>query len=121
MATRVLVADDNPIILDLFRELVSSLEWDCHTVDNGLEALRMVEEAPPNLLVSDINMPGMNGLELVRSIRGTSQSSHIPIILMSSGALREEAMTAGCDAYLEKPFNVEEVLQLMRQLAGEAK
>ncbi len=103
MAICVLVVDDSPDLLEILTELVISLGWECHEASNGMDAFKLAQEINPSLIVSDIQMPGMNGLELLRSIKADSQLRHIPIILISSSINREEALASGCDAFLPSP------------------
>ena len=119
MAVRVLVVDDSPDLLDLLTELITSQGWECHEASNGIDALKLAQEINPSLVVSDIQMPGMNGLELLRSIKADSQLRHIPVMIVSSSIHREEALASGCDAFLSKPFNLDELISTMRNLVSD--
>lgn len=106
---RLLIADDNK---DLREYLATKLgeQYDVLAVSNGDAALRMVCEQNIDFLLTDISMPGKNGLELCREIRENLDVSHLPIIILSARASVQskiQAMEAGADLYIEKPFDLE--------------
>jgi CheY-like chemotaxis protein len=74
----------------------------------------------PALVISDVRMPGMNGIELLRAIKSNPRLSHIPVVLMSSGDMELEAREAGCSAFVAKPFSVDRLLQILPQAVLEA-
>jgi DNA-binding NarL/FixJ family response regulator len=87
--------------------------------DNGQQALAMVEEFQPNLMVTDIMMPQMNGYELVRRVRSSSVFRLLPVILLTARTQTQERILgyqSGCDLYLPKPFELEELAAAIRNL-----
>ena len=114
--SRVLIADDNP---DLRRYLTTLLsgQFDVETVDDGDAALRVIGERPPDLLISDVMMPGHNGYEVLQALRSSPETTDLPIILLSARAGEEaaiEGLVAGADDYLPKPFSGRELLARVR-------
>ncbi|MGD9987535.1 GAF domain-containing protein [Pseudonocardia sp.] len=111
-AARVLVADDNADMRDYLRRLLSGT----HVVDvvpDGRAALTSALADPPDLLVSDVMMPGMDGLELLARLRADPRTARVPVLLLSARAGEEaavEGMAAGADDYLVKPFAAAELL-----------
>jgi PAS domain S-box-containing protein len=113
---RVLIADDNP---DLRRYLTTLLaaQFDVETVSDGDEALRVIGERPPDLLISDVMMPGHDGYEVLQAVRSTPETQDLPIILLSARTGEEaaiEGLMAGADDYLPKPFSGRELLARVR-------
>lgn len=117
---RVLLVDDN---LDLTEFLKMELggEFEVFTASNGLEALQLVKENSFDLIVSDLMMPEMDGIQLCRALKSDERTVNVPLIILSAkqdAGTVVEGLTLGADDYLTKPFN-NEVLQLkMRRLIG---
>ncbi|MDE2285692.1 MAG: response regulator, partial [Hyphomicrobiales bacterium] len=110
--SRVLVADDNADMREYIRHLLGG-SCEVRTVADGLAALKAIREHRPNLLISDVMMPGLDGLELLRQIRADASLSDIPVILLSARAGEEsriEGLEAGADDYLVKPFSARELV-----------
>ncbi|MFI6512220.1 SpoIIE family protein phosphatase [Streptosporangium sp. NPDC050855] len=112
----ILVADDNE---DLRRYLVRLLSphWEVTAVADGAAALRAARERLPDMIVADVMMPGMDGLEMVRRLRADAVTRSVPIMLLSARAGQEESLTgliAGADEYLVKPFSARELLTRVR-------
>jgi PAS domain S-box-containing protein len=114
--SRVLIADDNP---DLRRYLTTLLagQFDVEAVSDGDAALRVIRDHPPDLLISDVMMPGRDGYQLVEALRSSPEAPDLPIILLSARAGEEaaiEGLQAGADDYLPKPFSGRELLARVR-------
>lgn len=103
----VLVVDDNEDIRDYIRQSFTDL-YDVRCAENGKEGLRLALELMPGIIVSDIMMPEMDGVEMTRQLKSDMRTSHIPIILLTAKAGetdREEGYDSGADSYLTKPFS----------------
>jgi hypothetical protein len=114
--SRILVADDNA---DLRRYLTTLLaaQFDVEAVSDGNAALRVIREHPPDLLISDVMMPGRDGYELLEVLRSSPDAQDLPVILLSARTGEEEAiegLKAGADDYLPKPFSGRELLARVR-------
>ncbi|MCE3284293.1 MAG: tmoS, partial [Steroidobacteraceae bacterium] len=109
---RVLVADDNAD-MRAYLSRICGERWDVETVGDGLAALATIQREPPDLVLSDVMMPGLDGLELVRRLRADATTRELPVILLSARAGEEarlEGLQAGASDYLVKPFSAREVL-----------
>ena len=109
MAERILVVDDEAQITRVLRAALSAHAYDVRTANDPEEALRLVEEWPPDLIVTDLMMPGMTGIELCHAIR---KKSKIPILVLSvrdHDRAKVEALDAGADDYVTKPFSIQEI------------
>ena len=112
----VLVVDDNTDLRDYVRSLLSP-HYRVATAADGMAALQMIRECRPAIIVSDVMMPRMNGIELVQAVRSDPETVTIPVILLSARAGGEatiEGLDAGCDDYLTKPFTAQELLARVR-------
>jgi PAS domain S-box-containing protein len=112
LKSKILLADDNADMRDYIRRLLSG-SYIVQTVADGVAALSAIEKNPPDLVLTDVMMPGMDGFELLRSLRSNPATQDIPIILLSARAGEEsriEGLAAGADDYLIKPFSARELL-----------
>lgn len=103
----LLVVEDNPDIREYIRHSLSD-DFDILTAEDGSEGWTLAQERIPNIIVSDIMMPVMDGIQLCRSVKEDIRTSHIPIILLTAKDSmhdKEEGYTAGADSYLTKPFS----------------
>jgi PAS domain S-box-containing protein len=111
-APRILVADDNADLREYARRLLGE-HYDVHTVPDGQAALEAARTLRPDIIVSDVMMPRLDGFGLIREVRADPQLQAIPIILLSARAGEEariEGLGKGADDYLVKPFNARELL-----------
>ena len=109
----ITVADDNADLRDYLTRLLREQGYRVTTVANGVEALNVVKTTRPQLVLSDVMMPEMDGFELLRALREDPDTSGLPIILLSARAGEEariEGVSAGADDYLVKPFSARELL-----------
>lgn len=114
MAERVLVVDDEAQITRVLRTALSAQGYDVRAANEPEEALRIFEDWAPDLMVTDLMMPGMTGVELCRAIR---KKSKMPILVLSvrdQERSKIEALDAGADDYVTKPFSVQELLARVR-------
>ena len=112
--TRVLVVDDEPQILRALRINLRARQYDVNTAANGAQALQEAAAHPPDLVILDLGLPDMDGVEVIGGLRGWTA---VPIIVLSGRADstdKVEALDAGADDYVTKPFGVEELLARMR-------
>jgi signal transduction histidine kinase/DNA-binding response OmpR family regulator len=112
----ILLVEDNNDIADYVMSILGA-EWHVHRVSNGRQGVEAAIAEGPDLIISDVLMPEMNGYELCRQVKENPITNHIPIILLTAKAAVEsriEGLTAGADDYLAKPFQVEELLGRVR-------
>ncbi len=117
-APEVLIAEDNPDMRRLFALLLSR-DYRLRLAPDGEQALRAVRERLPDLVLSDVMMPGLSGLELCRAIKGDPALRGVPMVLVTSKAEREmkiEGLELGADDYVTKPFHPRELLARVRAL-----
>lgn len=116
MLKRLLIVDDEPNLLRAVAACLKAESYEVSTARSGREALVHLAESIPDLIVSDIRMPGIDGYQLVRQLRGSPRTALVPIIFLTAKdetADRIEGFRAGIDAYLTKPFEPEELIAVV--------
>jgi CheY-like chemotaxis protein len=117
----VLVVEDVPSLQKLLVMMLRKAGHDVAAAGDGQEAVDLAQREPFDIILMDIQMPGMNGLDATRLIRAREMQSgaHVPIIAITAHALNGDSRTclaAGCDAYLRKPVDLGELMALMQRL-----
>jgi DNA-binding NarL/FixJ family response regulator len=116
MSKRLLIVDDEPNLLRAVAACLKAENYEVSTARSGREALLQLAESVPDLIVSDIRMPGMDGYHLARQLRGSPRTALVPIIFLTAKdgtADRIEGFRAGIDAYLTKPFEPDELIAVV--------
>ena len=116
---QILVVDDNADLRNYISHVLQRQGYQVRTAHHGAAALEMMETYQPNLILTDLMMPGMSGLELLQKIRQDNRLSSIPVVLLTAKVddeTRIEGVEQGADAYLGKPFNDRELLAEVRNL-----
>lgn len=111
---RILVVDDEPQITRVLRTSLSSQGYDIRVANDGETALEIMKDWTPDLVITDLSMPNMDGLELCRRLRHSTQ---VPILVLSirgEERTKVQALDAGADDYVTKPFGIEELLARVR-------
>lgn len=119
MVRRLLIVDDEPNLLIAVAAVLRDEGFDVKTARSGREALVMIARDSPDLIVSDVRMPGMDGYELARRLRSTANFALIPIVFLSAKDETEdriEGFRSGVDVYLTKPFEPDELIAVIRAI-----
>ena len=119
MSKRLLVVDDEPNLLRAVAACLKTEDYEVTTARSGQEALMRVVESVPDLIISDIRMPGMDGYKLARQLRGSPRTALVPIVFLTAKdetADRIEGFRAGIDAYLTKPFEPDELIAVVNAI-----
>jgi two-component system, chemotaxis family, chemotaxis protein CheY len=117
MAEQVLLVEDSRAMRDYVSSILEAAgDFEVHEVDNGFEALRALPRGQYELIVTDVNMPDVSGIELCRFVRQSASHQDVPIIVIStdtSSVDTQRAMKAGASAFLAKPFTAEQFLEVL--------
>lgn len=119
--TRVLIVDDSPTIVALLRRMMQQNGYETFEAGDGETALANVTDQMPDLIFLDIVLPGMNGFEVLRRLRRSVETRHIPVIMISGNELATEqfyAQRIGADDFMKKPFSRSEVFMRIEKLLG---
>jgi len=114
---RILCIEDNDSNMRLVSRIVEGEKHDFLRAVDGLTALSLARDERPDLILLDINIPGLNGLELAQQLKGDPALASIPVIATTANVLlgdRERCLEAGCDEYLPKPLDVRELQGILR-------
>jgi len=112
----VLIVDDNPQNLKLARVLLASEGYEVRTAVDAEEALSVLETFAPRLILMDLQLPGMDGLELTRRLKADPARRHILVVALTAYAMKgddDKARAAGCDGYVSKPIDTERLPTLV--------
>ncbi|HEX9787329.1 MAG TPA: response regulator [Candidatus Binatia bacterium] len=104
----ILIVDDNPVNLKLIRVLLAGEGYEVHTAADAEEALRVLQGLRPRMILMDIQLPGIDGLELTRRLKGNPITRDIRILGLTAYAMKgdeEKILAAGCDGYIAKPID----------------
>jgi len=105
---RILIAEDNPVNMELLREILGTTRYEIIEAENGHQALMKIEEFSPSLVLLDVNMPGMDGLAVIRILRKDPRFLRLPAIALTAYAMkddRDRMIAAGFDSYVSKPVD----------------
>ncbi|HEX9445399.1 MAG TPA: response regulator [Candidatus Binatia bacterium] len=122
MKKRILLVEDNPATIDVVQKELEFLGYDALTADNGEKAIEMAAAELPDLIIMDISLPRMDGLEATALIRKNPKTESIPILAATARALpgdREKCLQGGCNDYIAKPFTHRELGAALKKLLKE--
>jgi two-component system cell cycle response regulator DivK len=119
----ILVVEDNERNLKLLRDVLEYAGYDVRAARTAEAAITLAVSEPPDLVLMDLQLPGIDGMEALRRLRESPRTAHIPVVAVTAQAMkqdRERALQAGFDAYVEKPISVRAFPdQIQRFLSGE--
>ena len=121
MAKTVLIVEDNELNMKLFRDLLEAHGYQTSGTSNGIEALDLVRKLRPDLILMDIQLPQVSGLEVTRWIKDDPELRAIPVVAVTACAMKgdeERIREGGCEAYLSKPISVGKFIETVRRFIG---
>jgi two-component system cell cycle response regulator DivK len=119
---RILIVEDNDLNLKLFRDLLTANGYETFETKEGLEALHLTRSLRPDLILMDIQLPEISGLEVTERIKADASVRHIPIIAVTAFAMKDDEikiLRAGCEAYISKPVAIADFLKTIRRFLNE--
>jgi two-component system cell cycle response regulator DivK len=111
--TRILCVEDNPQNMRLVRKILTKQGYEVIEAEDGLNGVAMAQNGHPDLILMDVNLPDIDGLEATRRLKAMDEMQHIPIVALTANAMhgdRERCLEAGCDGYVPKPITKSELI-----------
>ena len=121
MSKIVLIVEDNELNMKLFHDLLESQGFRTLQTREGLSALALARENRPDLILMDIQLPEISGLEVTKWLKDDPELAHIPVIAVTAFAMKgdeERIRSGGCEAYISKPISVTHFLEVVRRHLG---
>ena len=118
MTATILIAEDELMNMKLLRDLLQKLGYDTVEATDGEQGVEMTKRVKPALVLMDIMMPKMDGLQATRVLKADASTKNIPVVAVTAFAMtgdKESALEAGCDAYISKPINIHQLLKTLNQ------
>lgn len=119
--TTILLVEDNEMNRDMLSRRLRRRGYDIAMAVDGPEAMKLAQTASPDVILMDVSLPVMDGYEVTRQLKTSSETRHIPVIMLTAHAMtgdREKALAAGCDEYDTKPIDLPRLLGKIESLVG---
>ena len=123
MTKTILIVEDNELNMKLFHDLLDAHGYDVLQTRNGMDALSIAREHHPDLIIMDIQLPEVSGLEVTKWIKDDDDLHDIPVVAVTAFAMKgdeERIRNGGCEAYIAKPISIPDFIATIRQFIGEA-
>jgi two-component system cell cycle response regulator DivK len=117
----ILLVEDDPLSLKLMRDVLQAHGYETSELSNGTEVLAVAGQRVPDLIVMDVGLPGMDGVEVTKSLKGGASTRNVPVLAVTAYAMpadEERMRNAGCDAFLTKPLRFSEFVAVVQGLLG---
>lgn len=112
----ILIIEDNPLNMKLFSAMIAAQGYRVLHAADGPAGLAAARQEQPDLIIMDVSLPGLSGIEVTRLLKENEETRDIPIIIATAFGMRDEIRTCGCDAFMAKPIAVAELLRLIESL-----
>ncbi len=119
MAKVIMTADDSPTIREIVRYTLAADGYTVLQAKDGLEALKVLTDTPADMLITDLNMPGLDGIELIKKVRAMAAYKFIPIVMLTTESTdnkKQAGKAAGATAWIVKPFKPEDLLGVVKKV-----
>lgn len=123
MTKTVLIVEDNELNMKLFHDLLDAHGYQTLQTRDGMEALSIAREKQPDLILMDIQLPEVSGLEVTKWLKEDDNLRNIPVVAVTAFAMKgdeERIREGGCEAYISKPISVSKFMETVRQFVGDA-
>ncbi|MFB3150026.1 MAG: response regulator [Alphaproteobacteria bacterium] len=121
MSKKILIVEDNELNLKLFRDLLEAHGYETLQTKDGMEVMQLARDHKPNLILMDIQLPEVSGLEVTKWIKQDEELKSIPVIAVTAFAMKgdeEKIRDGGCEAYIAKPISVTNFIEVIEKVLG---
>ena len=121
MTLTVLAVDDSRTMRDLLRQALTDSGFEVHTADDGVHGLEVLEECDPDVIITDINMPRLDGFGFIEAVRADERHNNRPILTLtteSAAEMKQRARDAGATGWIVKPFQKDKLVAVIRRVAS---
>ncbi len=121
MAKKILIVEDNELNMKLFNDLLEAHGYGTVQTNDGRNVIDLARQHKPDLVLMDIQLPGISGLEVTRMIKADDELKHIPVLAVTAFAMKgdeEKIREGGCDDYIAKPISVPNFLETINKYLG---
>ncbi|MEM6383598.1 MAG: response regulator [Pseudomonadota bacterium] len=122
MSKTILIVEDNELNMKLFSDLLEAKGYQTVKTGNGMDAMELARTHRPDLILMDIQLPEVSGLDVTRWLKEDDELRHIPVVAVTAFAMKgdeERIRSGGCEAYISKPISVHHFLDTVRTFVGE--
>lgn len=122
MSKKALTVDDSKTMREMVSFTLKNVGYDIIEAEDGKDAIAKLNKQPVDVIVTDLNMPNMNGIELIRELRAMPEYKFTPILMLTTEAddtKKQEGKSAGATGWIVKPFNPEKLVQVVSKVAGQ--
>lgn len=123
MTKTILIVEDNELNMKLFHDLLDAHGYNVLETRNGMDALSIAREHRPDLIIMDIQLPEVSGLEVTKWIKDDDDLHNIPVVAVTAFAMKgdeERIRSGGCEAYIAKPISIPDFIETIRRFIGDA-
>jgi two-component system, cell cycle response regulator DivK len=123
MPKTIMIVEDNELNMKLFRDLIEAAGYNSVTTMNGFDALDLARKTKPDLILMDIQLPGVSGLEVTQWLKQDNELAMIPVVAVTAFAMKgdeERIRRGGCEGYISKPISVGPFIQTIKTFLGDA-
>lgn len=121
MGKRILIVEDNDLNLKLFKDLLEANGYETNEARDGSNAVALVREWEPDLVLMDIQLPDVSGLDLTQQLKAEEDLRHVPVVAVTAFAMKddeEKILQAGCEAYISKPISIGPFLETVQRFCN---
>lgn len=122
MKKKILIVEDNDLNLKLFRDLLDAHGYETFETKDGTEVLALTKNVRPDLILMDIQLPEISGLDITRRLKADGEVNHIPVIAVTAFAMKDDEemiLSAGCEAYMSKPISIPTFIMTVQKFLNE--